>query len=216
MSAAKAGTSAAADQRNKMIAAAFFVLMIGIMYYEWQDSGSSTPAPAAAVSAPVVAAPVVKGALPPGNTAGSTAKTVGTTSAALDPTLHMQSMLVTEAVMYTGSGRNIFAAPGEVEETAVIPKVVAPVRTNVIAPPVNRGPVGPTPPPPIELKFFGMVTSADGHRQAMLLHQEDVFLASKGDIVQRKYRVIDIGPNSIQVEDMTNNNRQTLPLQATP
>jgi hypothetical protein len=82
--------------------------------------------------------------------------------------------------------------------------------------PVYTGPTGPAAPPPIDLKFFGMATSTDGRRQAFLLHGDDVFLASKGDIVQRKYRVIDIGPNSIQVEDLSNNNRQTLPLQATP
>jgi hypothetical protein len=35
---------------------------------------------------------------------------VGTASAALDPTLHMEAMLVTESVEYSGSGRNIFSA----------------------------------------------------------------------------------------------------------
>jgi hypothetical protein len=41
-----------------------------------------------------------------------------------------------------------------------------------------------------------------------------VFLASDGDIVQRRYKVVSILANSIVVEDMTNNNRQTLPLLA--
>jgi len=100
---------------------------------------------------------------------------------------------------------------------APIPKVLTPVRTGPVTAvaPVYHAPV-PQGPPPIDLKFFGMVTSSSGSRQAMLLHGDDVFLASRGDIVQRKYRVVDIGPNSIQVEDMSNNNRQTLPLQATP
>ena len=54
----------------------------------------------------------------------------------------------------------------------------------------------------------------NGARRAFLLHGEDVFLASDGDIVQRRYKVISIGANSIVVEDMANNNRQTLPLLA--
>jgi hypothetical protein len=49
---------------------------------------------------------------------------------------------------------------------------------------------------------------------AFLLHGEDVFLATDGEIVQRRYKVISVSANSILVEDMTNNNRQTLPLLA--
>jgi len=52
----------------------------------------------------------------------------------------------------------------------------------------------------------------NGHRQAFLLHGEDVFLASDGDIVQRRYKVLTVSANSVLVEDMSNNNRQTLPL----
>jgi hypothetical protein len=73
--------------------------------------------------------------------------------------------------------------------------------------------VGPPPLPPIDLKFFGTATSANGVRRAFLLHGEDVFLASPGDVVQRRYKVVGaISANSITVEDMTDNNMQTLPL----
>jgi hypothetical protein len=41
-----------------------------------------------------------------------------------------------------------------------------------------------------------------------------VFLASDGDVVQRRYKVITVSANSIVVEDLANNNRQTLPLLA--
>jgi hypothetical protein len=206
----------AADRRNKLIAIAAGVLMLGIVYYEWQGVNDSAPAPAAVTAPQTSAAPVVKTAVAPGTAAGVPAKTIGSTAGALDPTLHMQAMLVTEAVNYTGSGRNLFAAPGTVEDVpATIPKVMTPVRTvGPVAPPRPITPIVQGP-PPIDLKFFGMVTSSGG-RQAMLLHGDDVFLASKGDIVQRKYRVVDIGANSIQVEDMSTNNKQTLPLQAAP
>jgi hypothetical protein len=217
MSVSKAATQSATEERNKRIAIGVFaVVMLGLGWYEWNQFFPSAPAPVAA-PAQVSTAPAVKPATAPGNTAGPAARTVGSTSAALDPTLHMQAMLVTESVTYTGTGRNIFAGPGDAREMPAIPKVIASARTNTPPPPRQvYTPPAPIGPPPIELKFFGMATSADGHRQAFLLHGDDVFLASKGDIVQRKYRVIDIGPNSIQVEDMSNNNRQTLPLQANP
>jgi hypothetical protein len=39
-----------------------------------------------------------------------------------------------------------------------------------------------------------------------------VYLASAGDVVLRRYRVIAVDAKSIQVEDLQTNNKQTLPL----
>jgi hypothetical protein len=41
---------------------------------------------------------------------------------------------------------------------------------------------------------------------------EDVFIAAEGDIVDRRYRVLHISPAAVDVEDVLNNNRQSLPL----
>jgi len=120
----------------------------------------------------------------------------------------MAAMLVTEKLVYTGSGRNIFSTASV---PVAIPKPIAPARPKAVAP-VYTPPPGPPPPPPIDLKFFGTASSASGKREAFLLHGQDVFLAADGEIVQRRYRVITVSANSILVEDMTNNNRQTLPL----
>lgn len=136
------------------------------------------------------------------------AKNVGTAATHLDPTLHMKAMLVTESLVYSGSGRNIFSANSA--PAIVIPKAIAPARPR--GPIVPAAPLGPPPPPPIDLKFFGTATSAQGVRRALLLHGEDVFLASPGDIVQRRYKVGTISANAIVVEDLTDNNIQTLPL----
>jgi hypothetical protein len=74
-------------------------------------------------------------------------------------------------------------------------------------------PPGPPPPPPINLKFFGTAKRASGMVQAFLLQNDNVYLASAGEIVAHKYKIISINLNSIQVEDLQNNNMQTLPLQ---
>jgi hypothetical protein len=121
----------------------------------------------------------------------------------------MGPMLAAERLVYTGSGRNIFSATSVPID---IPKPIASVRPKSLPPPPPMPPPGPPPPPPIDLKFFGTATSAAGKRQAFLLHGQDVFLATDGEIVQRRYRVITVSANSVVVEDMANSNRQTLPL----
>jgi hypothetical protein len=91
------------DQQKKGgLIAAFALIAVGVLYYDFHDD--STPPPAApAVTAPVnspssAKTPVV--AVPPGNVAGAAAKHLGTTSAQLDPTLRMEAMLVTESLVY--------------------------------------------------------------------------------------------------------------------
>jgi hypothetical protein len=196
------------DQQKKGAAIGGFVLLAaGILYYEVRDDSPPPPVAPAVVTA-VKTAPATKAAAAP---SGNVAKSLGTTSAQLDPTLRMEAMLVTESLVYSGSGRNIFSASSVPVD---IPNPVASVRPKPGPPPPPPPPPGPPPPPPIDLKFFGTATGADGKRAAFLLHGDDVFLAADGDIVQRKYKVISISANSILVEDMANNNRQTLPLLA--
>jgi hypothetical protein len=137
---------------------------------------------------------------------------VGTTASQYDPSLHMGAMLVAESLKYSGTGRNIFS-DSPVVALAPIIKPIASVRNSAPVAPVYTPPPGPPPPPPIDLKFFGTATKADGSRQAFLLHGDDVFLAATGTIVQRRYKVGTISASSVEVEDLTNNNKQTLQLQ---
>lgn len=212
------------DLQKKVTAVAgFVVLAAGILYFELPHGGPAPVTPVV-VTTPVTAAPAVGAArsaesagaktgavisVPPGNAVGSAAKNLGTTSAQLDPTLRMAAMLVTESLVYSGGGRNIFSGSSVPVD---IPKPIVPVRTAKVLPGPPPPPPGPPPPPPIDLTFFGTATAANGTRRAFLLHGQDVFLASDGEVVQRRYMVITISANSIEVEDMANNNRQTLPL----
>ena len=184
-------------QKKAAIIAVFVLVMAAIAYYDLRDDSAPAPAPA-----PVVTTRV-------GNASNGTAKNVGTTAAQLDPTLRMGPMLRAESLVYSGSGRNIFSAASAPID---IPKPIVPVRSKGPVAPVDTPPPGPPPPPPIDLKFFGTESSAGGEKRAFLLKGEDVYLASPGDIVARRYKVDSIGTNSIVVEDLTDNNRQTLPL----
>jgi hypothetical protein len=113
--------------------------------------------------------------------------------AGLDPTLHPEWMAAAESLEYGGKGRNIFSmssAPVGIE------KPIAPVRLSAQQLAAAQG---PPPPPPIDLKFFGFEAHTGGTRKAFLLHGDDVFIASAGDVVDHRYKVVQIAPFSIQI-----------------
>jgi hypothetical protein len=92
------------DQQKKGgLIAAFVVLAAGILYYELRDDSPPPPIAPAVVTVPARTAPAAKAsAVPSGNVVGAAAKSLGTTSAQLDPTLRMDAMLVTESLVYSG------------------------------------------------------------------------------------------------------------------
>ena len=169
------------------------------------STATSTPKPAQ-----TTAAGVPQGAIP-----GVDAQKLASTSSSLDPTLDEASMLRTESLVYSGTGRNIFSATLEpVVAQPVLPKILPNARPGPVLPPPPPPPPPTCPPtcPPINLKFFGTATRGSV-RQAFLLQGEDVYLAAAGDIVAHKYKIVSIAATSIQVEDLSNGNTQTLPLQ---
>jgi hypothetical protein len=115
-------------------------------------------------------------------------------------------MAQAESLEYMGNGRNIFS---QFSAPPAIEKVKAPIRPSAPEAPIAQG---PPPPPPIDLKFFGYEARKDGTRRAFLLHGDDVFIASEGDVVDHRYRVLKINPFSIEVEDIPYHNAQPLQL----
>ena len=198
------------DAQKKAAAIGAFVLLGGgILYYELADDSPAPQPVSRSVSSSGASSPSSQPVSGLHSASGTAAKNLGTTAAQLDPTLKMGPMLVAEQLVYSGTGRNIFSMDSAPVE---IPTALAPARPKGPAAAVYTPPPGPPPPPPIELKFFGTASSASGKRRALLLHGEDVFLASDGDIVQRRYRIITVSASSVLVEDIANNNRQSLPL----
>jgi hypothetical protein len=201
------------------------VLLLVFLGYAYNSffGGAPNPAAKAPVAVPVTtqssssAEETQTANVPAGNaragqgmTPGIAATRMASTSSSLDPTLDETAMLRTEELVYTGSGRNIFSAI--YVPVMEIPKNVPKARPGVVLPVMPPMPVGPPPPPPINLKYFGTAVRLNGRRQAFLLQGEDVYLAAEGDIVARKYRIVSIGAANIQVEDLVNQDTQTLPL----
>lgn len=175
-----------------MIALLVIALLVGI--YNFVDFGGTSSA----------AVPATSGAATQPKKSG-TAQVADST---LDPRLHLPDLATSQNIKYEVGGRNIF----KMEE----PKINTTI-ANV------RGPMGPDlpptptptpPPPPINLKFYGFASKANEPKKIFLDDEGEVFVARQGDIVERKYKVIQINNTSVIMEDVLNNNRQTIPLTA--
>jgi len=189
------------NKRNVAILVALLVVMlVCVIYFVKSVFVGGGPPPPATATAPATQ-PGVRNAsrVTGGREAPKAIKLEN-----LDPTLHPELMAGAESLVYSGSGRNIFSmnsAPPKIE------KVAGPVRPQAVV----VAPTGPPPPPPIDLKFFGYEAEG-GAKKAFILHGDDVFIASEGDVVDHHYKILKINPLSIQVTDLLYNNTQTLPL----
>ena len=206
--ALKVGTE---DKKKVYLAAGLGgVMLILLIRFLWQTFGPSPAVPAAPAPVVTMTRPATtSGETPQESTAApaygghQAAKVSGL--AALDPTLHPEIMRQAESLEYTGHGRNIFS---QFSAPPVIPKPIAPIRQAA----VDTGPPPPPPPPPINLGFYGYAAEKTGQKQVFLLKGDDIFIASEGDVVDRRYRVVKINAVSVQVEDIPYHNTQTLPL----
>ena len=164
------------------------------------SSNAPEPTPVAPVATAMNAAPAR-----PGRPAGKTRNTrLARGPNSIDPTLRFDWLKTSEDTKYEGNGRNIFLAQAE------IPTPVAPGHTD--ADKAAEGPQAPPPPPPINLKFYGFASKPGEPKKIFLSQGEDVFIATEGQVIDRRYKVLRISPMSVEIEDMLNNNRQSIPL----
>jgi hypothetical protein len=187
------------ENKTKTVIAAGLLLIAAFALYNWMHSSDDTAPTATAVpaaTAPSGTSP--KAAKPGAHKAGPVVL-----AQSLDPTLRLDLLKSSEDVTYKGSGRDIFSSQPPPPE---IPKVTKAV--------INTGPPPPAPPPPIPLKFYGFSGNKSGPKQVFLSKGDDIFIAKEGQVIDRRYKILKIGPNAVEVEDVLTNNRQTLPLTA--
>jgi hypothetical protein len=123
----------------------------------------------------------------------------------LDPTLHLARLELTEHEVYEGSGRNIFRSYGEdqPEKTRLAPKP-EPTRPAEIPQAVEA--------PALRLRFFGIASTSESARKVCLTQDGDIFIGAEGDIVDRRYKILQIGSNTVELEDLLENRQYRLAL----
>ena len=198
------------ENRTQTIAAIVLgVLLLLIVAYEVMPSFSTNASTTVASPADVTALPAAKTARGAHHAAASTSGKKARPPQDLDPTLHLQELAADEQIKYEGSGKNIFVAQAD----APIPMPIAPGHTDIAA--GGSGYTTPTvaPPPPIPLKFFGFASNPGEPKRIFLSKGDDVFIAGEGEIVDRRYKVVRISPNSVEMQDVVGSGPpQTIPL----
>ena len=197
-----------AENRNKNIAAGVLLALALLLLVRGFSGGG---APATAPAPPPAQAQGPAGRSRARSRTGPPVVGGAPATATLDPRLQLGLLKQAESTEYKGTGRDIFRA--QAAPPAEIPKpVVPPDKANNTPPPPPPNP-GPPPPPPINLKFFGFANRPGQPRQVFLSQGDDVFIAREGDIVKGRYKVLHIGANAVEVQDvLTNNPPQTIPL----
>lgn len=123
---------------------------------------------------------------------------------------------------YTGSNRDIFSSSSPPPVSPSGSKPSDPNRKTA----VNRyrgdwlpQPAPPAPPlPPVQVpaQFFGTATRHSGRKVAFFLDGEDVIVVAEGDPFLGNYRLIHIGNDSADVEEMSSGRHATVPLEQNP
>lgn len=194
------------NRTTTIIAVVLMVVAVALLLRMFFTSSPATAAvPAAKPATLAAAAPqpkrrVVRDARPK--------TTAAVIPSALDPRLRLELLKNSEDMKYEGSGRNIFA-----ESMAPIPVANAPglLDQPKTLPPGPLGPPAVPPAPAITLKFYGWASNPGEPRRIFLAKDSEIFVASEGEVVAGRYKVLRINKNSVEIQDLLSNNRQSIP-----
>ncbi len=140
----------------------------------------------------------------------------------IDPTLRLDLLAKLQTVSVAGGGRSLFdfsaapppPAPKTPEPKIKVGDVQKAISDSVGTPAASAEPAKP-PPTPIPLKFYGFTSPArQGQKRAFFLDGEEIVVATEGELIKKRYKVIRIGLTSAVLEDTQQKDQQTLPLVA--
>ncbi len=135
----------------------------------------------------------------------------------VDPTLRLELLDRLRAVKLASVGRSLFesgTAPAPAAANAVIIPKAKPGPAGPIIPPQPTAPSHPEtpPPPPIPLKFYGYIRAANKGdvRRGFFMDGDVILVATEGETIKQRYRVVTFQDNSATMEDTVTKSRQTL------
>ncbi|MBI3683683.1 MAG: hypothetical protein HY235_25185 [Acidobacteria bacterium] len=142
----------------------------------------------------------------------------------VDPTLRLDLLTRLQNVTMEGGSRTLFdfgAAPSpRTPDPKIIPGVLARKDQGKDAAQTGEAkPAEPSKPPPpsIPLKFYGFSSPrTGGAKRAFFLEGEEIHVASEGELIKRRYKIVRIGVNSVVVEDTEHKHQQVFTLEEPP
>jgi hypothetical protein len=129
-----------------------------------------------------------------------------------EPRLHTEMLERLRKLEYSGTHRNIFVATAP-------PPVQGAGQPQQAAPERFVGPRLPPPPPPLQIpaEFFGYETRrGSGRRTAFFISGDDVLIVAEGDTFLGRYRLVRIGNDSADVEEIATGRHATVPIVQPP
>jgi hypothetical protein len=119
-----------------------------------------------------------------------------------NPALRLDLLEEVKKFEYQGPRRNIFD--------------IAPPPPPPAAKVTPPGPIVPPPPPPLSIPatFFGYVADAQtGTRRALFSQGDDVYILGVGDVLQGRFRLLQIGNSTAELEETSTGRRTTLTME---
>lgn len=129
-----------------------------------------------------------------------------------EPSLHLDRLEKLRKMQGSGPHRNIFVA-------AAIPPPLAPGQQAAKPPEAFVGPKPPPPPPPLQVpaEFFGYATRrTSGKRVAFFTSGDDVLVVPEGDSFLGRYRLVHIGNDTADIEELGTGRHTTVTMVQPP
>jgi len=208
-----------------LLAVAAILLYVNV-FSDDGGSGSGTSRPAAVSSTPpggrvVASRPPAKTSRPEFRPSLKRDADDPLDVATVDPSLRLDILEKLQKVTLSGSGRNLFEfgaappPPPSAAEKALAAKAEPKIMPGPVPPPPPEIKTEPPKPqaPPIPLKFYGYIsTPKGGQRRGFFLDGDDILVAGEGDTIKKRYKVVRIGLNNVEMEDLQFSQTQTLRL----
>ena len=125
-----------------------------------------------------------------------------------NPALRLDLLDRLKKFQYEGTHRSIFSAS--------LPPAAAPTVSAPVAPVAPPPPSGP-PPLVVPATFFGYVTDTrTGTRRAFFNDADDVYVVAVGETLLGRFRLVQIGNNTAEMEEVATGRKATLTMTEDP
>jgi hypothetical protein len=132
----------------------------------------------------------------------------------IDPTLRLDLLARLQSLPFAPSARSLFDAG-----TAPVSQEALKHMADLKIPPGPKPPIVPAAPllpqaPPIPLKFYGFIQpqGVAGPNRGFFLQGDNILVGAEGQVLLKKYKIVQLSASAAVMEDTTSNHRQTLTL----